>query len=96
MPKVKEAKVEKKPERAKVEDVEAIIIDLAKKGTEPAQIGQILKEKHGVPNIKILGKRITRILKENNISYQKDAQFVDKKVKNIAILRLALYNAECL
>lgn len=81
----KEAKTEEKkmPERAKTEDVEAIVIDLAKKGNSPSKIGIILKEKYGIYNIKALGKKISKILKENKIAYEDDFSFVDKKIKKI-------------
>ena len=58
MRKSKEAKTEKTkedkktPERAKTEDVEAIVIDLAKQGNSPSKIGIILKEKYGIYKIK--------------------------------------------
>lgn len=71
------------PERAKLEDIEAIVVDLAKKGNHPAKIGLILKEKYGVQKIKLLGKKITQILKENKISYDNDLTFVNSKLKKI-------------
>jgi small subunit ribosomal protein S15 len=85
MKKTKESKTEEKkiPERAKVEDVEAIVIDLAKKGNSPSKIGIVLKEKYGIYNIKALGKKISKILKENKIEHEDDLSFVGKKLKNI-------------
>ncbi|HRZ85903.1 MAG TPA: hypothetical protein P5277_03920 [Candidatus Paceibacterota bacterium] len=85
MVKVKKEKNSEKavPERAKVENIEEVVIDLAKKGNHPAKIGLILKEKYGVEKIKLLGKKITKILKENNISYDDDVAFVNKKLKRI-------------
>ncbi len=84
MAKAKSTKEEKKvPERAKLEDIEAIVVDLAKKGNSPSKIGIILKEKYGVDKIKLLGKKITKILKDNNVSYDKDSVFINKKVKNM-------------
>jgi ribosomal protein S15P/S13E len=76
-------KVEKTTERAKVEDIEAIVVDLGKKGNSPAKIGLILKEKYGVGKIKVLGKKIAKILKENNIEYDDDLSFVNKKLNKI-------------
>jgi ribosomal protein S15P/S13E len=82
--KVKETKEEKKmPERAKVEDIESIVIDLAKKGIHPAKIGLILKEKYGVEKIKLMGKRISKILKDNKIAFKEDVDFVEEKIKNL-------------
>ena len=76
----KEGKI---PERMKAEEIESLVVELAKQGNHPAKIGQILKEKHGVPKISVLGKKITAILKENKIPYQNDIAFVSKKIKNI-------------
>ncbi|MFA6022987.1 MAG: hypothetical protein WC781_02790 [Candidatus Pacearchaeota archaeon] len=73
----------KMPERAKVEDIEAIVIDLAKKGTSPSKIGIILKEKYGVQKIKLLGKKISKILKENKISYEDDHVSIQNKIKSL-------------
>ncbi len=70
-------------ERMKAEEIESLVVELAKQNNSPAKIGQILKEKHGVPKISILGKKITTILKENKIPYSNDLDFVNKKIKNI-------------
>jgi small subunit ribosomal protein S15 len=49
------------------EEVEALIIKLAKEGNSPSNIGIILRDQYGVPLVKpITGKSITRILAENN------------------------------
>ncbi|MBI2628863.1 hypothetical protein HYW74_02175 [Candidatus Pacearchaeota archaeon] len=79
----KEASVLDMPERMKVEEIESLVVDLAKQGNHPAKIGQILKEKHGVHKISVLGKKITKILKEKKIPYTNDLDFVNKKIKNI-------------
>jgi small subunit ribosomal protein S15 len=47
----------------KPEEVEAMIIKLAKEGHPPSKIGTILRDQHGIPLSKALtGKTITRIL----------------------------------
>ena len=70
-------------DREKAENIEEIIIDLGKQGVHPAKIGLILKEKHNVDAIKPLGKKITQILKGNNIKYDTDLDFVNKKIGKI-------------
>ena len=74
---------EKTSERAKKEDIEKIVVDLGKKGMSPSQIGIELKEKHGVQKIKLLGKKITKILKENKIEFNDDLDNVNKKIETI-------------
>jgi ribosomal protein S15P/S13E len=73
----------KTAERQKAENVDKLIVDLAKQGNTPAMIGQILKEKQGIENIKALGKKITKILEENNVEYDDDLAIVNKKIKSI-------------
>ncbi|MCE4625736.1 MAG: 30S ribosomal protein S15 [Desulfurococcales archaeon] len=51
------------------EEIEEIIVELAKKGYGPSMIGIILRDQFGVPLAKpFLGKKITRILKERGVS----------------------------
>jgi small subunit ribosomal protein S15 len=48
--------------------VEKLIIDLAKQNYTSAMIGTILRDQHGIPDVKaITGKSITQIMKENNL-----------------------------
>jgi small subunit ribosomal protein S15 len=49
--------------------VQALILDLAKTGLSSAEIGTILRDKHAVPNVRlVLGKRISQVLAENGAS----------------------------
>jgi len=51
------------------EEVEALVIKLAKEGNGPSRIGGILRDKHGIPLAKpVLGKSITQILKDQGMS----------------------------
>jgi small subunit ribosomal protein S15 len=51
------------------EEIEEIIVELAKKGYGPSMIGIILRDQFGVPLAKpLLGKKIMRILKERGVS----------------------------
>jgi len=55
--------------RYQPEEVEALIVKLAKEGNNPSKIGTILRDQHGVPLVKpIVGKRITEVLKENGLT----------------------------
>lgn len=52
----------------KKEEVEKLVVDLAKKGYSSAMIGTILRDQYGVPDVKtVVGKSITQIMKENNL-----------------------------
>ena len=49
--------------------VQSLILDLAKAGRSTAEIGTILRDKHAVPNVRlVLGKRIGQVLAENDMT----------------------------
>ena len=48
--------------------VQSLILDLAKSGLSTAEIGTVLRDKHAVPNVRlVLGKRIGQVLAENDM-----------------------------
>ena len=50
------------------EEVENEVVKLARKGQTKSMIGTIMRDSHGVPLVKVVtGKKITQILKENEI-----------------------------
>ena len=50
------------------EEVEKLVIKLAKEGNSSAQIGLKLRDQYGIPSVKsITGKTITQIMKENKL-----------------------------
>ncbi len=55
--------------RYTVEEVEALVIRLAKEGHLPSKIGTILRDQHGIPlTTPITGKSISQILKERELA----------------------------
>lgn len=74
---------EKKPEWVKMKpsEVEAVIVELAKKGETPEKIGLILRDKHGIPKVKLVGKRIMQIIKAANIKTETQKSRIDSKIK---------------
>lgn len=68
------------------EEIEALIIELAKKGYGPSMIGIILRDQYGIPLVKpILGKKITDVLAEHNLLSEipEDLMFLIKKAVNL-------------
>lgn len=66
--------------------MEKTIEEYAKKGMEPAMIGQTLKSEHGVPYVKqYYGKRLVAIMKELKVAGQIPADLMDlmKKAVNL-------------
>ena len=54
--------------RYKEDEVEKLVIKFAKEEKSSSQIGIILRDQYGIPNVKeIVGKSITKIMKENKI-----------------------------
>ena len=76
---------EKKPEWVKMKptEVEQIVIDLAKKGETPEKIGLILRDTHGVPKVKLIGKKIGKILEDAKIKVSGNRERTQKKIDNV-------------
>lgn len=66
-------------------EIEKIVIDLTKQGNFPSKIGIILRDKYNVPKTKILGKKITKILKDNNIKYLTEKDLTEKKIEKLKL-----------
>jgi small subunit ribosomal protein S15 len=76
--------------RYKPEEVEAMVIKLAKEGHPASIIGTILRDRHGVPLTKpITGKKITQILKSTGLAPPLPEDF-ETLLKTAAGLRLHL------
>ena len=51
-----------------VKAIEKVIIDLKKEGYSSSRIGLVLRDRYGVPDVKlVLGKRIGQVLEENGL-----------------------------
>ena len=51
------------------EEVEALVVKLAREGNSPSKIGVVLRDQYGIPLVKpIVGKSITEILKDNDLA----------------------------
>jgi len=70
------------------EEVEALIVKLAKEGNTPSRIGTILRDQYAVPLAKpITGKRVIKILQENQLapSFPEDLASLLKKAESLAL-----------
>ncbi|MHA1268848.1 MAG: 30S ribosomal protein S15 [Candidatus Helarchaeota archaeon] len=53
------------------EEVENMIIKLAKEGYKPAMIGTILRDTYGVPLSRLItGKKVTEVLRDNDLAME--------------------------
>lgn len=72
----------------KPEEVEALVIKLAKDGNSPSKIGTILRDQHGIPLAKsIMGKTVTKILKDAELapSLPEDLEMLLKKAARLHV-----------
>jgi len=72
--------------RYKKEEIEKIVIKLAKEGNSTSKVGSILRDQFGVPSVKLItGKTISQILKEEKIypKYPEDILNLLKKSVNL-------------
>ncbi len=70
----------------KKKDIEKIIVELAKQRKTSAQIGLILRDRYGIPDVKaITNKTIAQIMKENNVypELPEDMMSLLKKAVNL-------------
>lgn len=77
---------EKSPEwiKLKPKEIESSIIELAKQGNSAEKIGILLRDKKGIPKVKtITGKRISQILKENNLDMQAEKINISNSVEKL-------------
>jgi len=64
----KPAKLKASWVKHKPQEIEEIVIKLAKQGKQSAQIGLILRDQYGIPTTRINNIKVTQILKKNKLS----------------------------
>jgi small subunit ribosomal protein S15 len=66
--------------------IEKLIVDLRKEGTSSSMIGLILRDRHGVPDVKMVtGKSIGDILVENKINSEIPEDLRDLMIKALGL-----------
>jgi len=52
-------------------EIEKLVVKLANNEKSSAEIGAILRDKYGIPNVReITGKKVTQIMKENDFTFK--------------------------
>lgn len=64
-------------------ELEKLILNLHEKGETPAKIGIILRDTHGVPKAKIVGKSISKIIKNAGKNLDTESSQVSIKIKKL-------------
>ena len=70
------------------EEVEAIVIRLAKEGNSASRIGTVLRDQYSIPLVKpIMGKTVTKILKDAQLApaVPEDLSNLLKKAENLSV-----------
>ena len=78
------------------DQISALVIQLAKEGLSPSEIGLRLRDAHGIPLVKpVLGMGITSVLSENNIKSEMPED-LDKLVRKALALQkhLRIHNSD--
>ncbi len=95
----------KKPEwlDVKPEEVEELVVKLAKEGKRPSEIGLILRDQYGIPDVRaVTGKKLVQIMKEYNVApkFPQDLMDLMKKAvrlrKHLAKHRKDIHNRRAL
>jgi len=69
--------------KMKPAEVEKLIVELHKESSSPAKIGLMLRDKHGIPKAKLIGKRITKILKDNKLLPLTEKKMSEDKITSL-------------
>ena len=76
-----------KPEwlRYEKDEVEDIIIKLAKQGLAPARIGLVLRDTYGIPDVRLYGIKISRVLEKAGLlqDYPEDLMNLFRRAVNL-------------
>jgi small subunit ribosomal protein S15 len=66
--------------------IEKVILDLRKEGASSAKIGLVLRDRYGVPDVKLaLGKRIGEILREHKVASEIPEDLRDLMMKALGL-----------
>ncbi|MCU0642011.1 MAG: hypothetical protein MUF61_00310 [archaeon] len=69
--------------KMKPAELEKIVVELYKQGEPIAKIGLILRDKHGIPKAKLLGKRIAQILKDAKVALRNENEITTKRMNSL-------------
>lgn len=69
----------------KPDEIEELVVSLAKQGYSKSMIGFILRDTYGIPSVKVVtGKKISKILEEHNIKVEpEDLRALEEKEKKL-------------
>lgn len=65
---------------AKPEEVKKQILELAKQGMNAEKIGLVLRDQQGIPRAKMIGLKISKVLREANLWRNTEEEKREKKI----------------
>ena len=65
------------------EKIEKIVLELSSQGLTSEKIGLVLRDTYGIPKVKLYGKKISRILKENKLEPKSDVFNLQARVDKL-------------
>ena len=72
----------------KPKEIEELVVSLANAGKTPAEIGMILRDQHGIPDVKLASKkRISQILAENKLLPDVPRDLLNLISKAVALMK---------
>ncbi|HJH31221.1 MAG TPA: 30S ribosomal protein S15 [Methanosarcinaceae archaeon] len=75
------------------DDITKVILDMWKLGNSTSEIGMTLRDRHGVPDVKLAtGKKLTEILKENDVAPELPEDLYNLLVKAIGLRKHLMVN----
>lgn len=75
------------------DDISKIILDMWKQGNSTSEIGMTLRDRYGVPDVKLAtGKKLTDILNENNVAPDLPEDLYNLLVKAIRLRKHLVVN----
>ena len=75
-------------QRYQPKEIETLIVKLAKQGNQSSQIGLILRDSYGIPNVKVAtSKTIYQIMKDNKLSSKLPEDILNLIKRQIIIMK---------
>ncbi len=72
----------------KPKEVELLIVKMAKEGKSPSQIGLVLRDAYGIPDVRVvMKKKITDVLKEKDLIGELPEDLLALIKKDVALLK---------
>lgn len=80
-----EAKTQAEWMKMKPAEVEKLVVEMANKGMSAEKIGLVLRDQHGIPKVRLFGKKMSKILSENKIESNAEEKNVLNNIETLKV-----------